>query len=276
MSDAFNSPLTSLAASPTSLPVDITNLHNAYLNPGENIGDNAPPVHPEFPIEVDDITGDRQRHQVFTGNVTPEVCIFVSTLISFHDDRPAGRDEHDCENTGHTSPTPIPAEHALNAETSNRASGLAQNIVENPGENIRTPTRAHSIPLMPPTWQIVNASATNSSNASDSAATISQNVSKTPKFRSLSEQDKPGSKVATPEVSEAGIALKDEDFDLGSDRQPSSAANVEFQESSLKDEDFDLGLDSRPSLAASAELESLKDEDFDLGSSPQASSRASG
>ncbi|RXW12122.1 hypothetical protein EST38_g13733 [Candolleomyces aberdarensis] len=176
MSDAFNSPLTSLAAS----------LLREY---------------PEGATKDHENTGVLAR-------VTNDHNTGVSS---------AGCDEHDCENTGHTSPTPIPAEHALDAETSNRASGLAQNIVENPGENIRTPTRAHSIPLMPPTWRIVNASATNSPNASDSAATISQNVSKTPKFRSLSEQDKPGSKVATPEVSEAelsALSLKLDNFSL--------------------------------------------------------------
>ncbi|RXW11293.1 hypothetical protein EST38_g14561 [Candolleomyces aberdarensis] len=185
MSNAFNSPLTSLAAS----------LLREY---------------PEGATEDHETTGVSAR-------VTNDHNTGVSS---------AGRDEHDCKNTGHTSPTPIPAEHALNAETLNRASGLAQNIAENPGKNIRTPTRAHSIPLMPPTWRVVNASATNSSNASGSAAIISQNVSKTPKFRSLSELDKPGSKVASPEVSEAelsALSLKLDNFSLQPQPEPSAS-----------------------------------------------------
>ncbi|RXW20602.1 hypothetical protein EST38_g5260 [Candolleomyces aberdarensis] len=170
---------------------------------------------------------------------------------------------------------------------------------------------AHSIPLMPPTWRIVNASATNSPNASDSAATISQNVSKTPKFRSLSEQDKPGSKVATPEVSEAelsALSLKLDNFSLHPPQPEPSASPSDLPleirkqiaewralygtiptptaatgatkashqlEASSEDEDF-VSSDRRASLVASVEQEksSLKDKYFDLGSDPRPSSAA--
>ncbi|RXW14090.1 hypothetical protein EST38_g11762, partial [Candolleomyces aberdarensis] len=105
MSNAFNSPLTSLAASP-----------------------NTTPVLREYP------EGATEDHE--TTGVSARVTNNQNTGVPS-----AGRDEHDCENTSHTSPTLVPAEHALDVETLNRASGLAQNIAENTGENIRTPTR---------------------------------------------------------------------------------------------------------------------------------------
>ncbi|KAJ2920571.1 hypothetical protein H1R20_g16523, partial [Candolleomyces eurysporus] len=144
----------------------------------------------------------------------------------------AGHDGHDCEDN--TGGTPTPAEHSLSP---GQNIAIARNTgrdnlrtyanrrmrgIDNPGTTISTPptTADSNTSMSRGTWRIVHSSATNSPNTTDSPATGNL---KTPKFRLLSQLDKPGAKDASPKVSEAELSelsLKLGDFSI---HQPGSS-----------------------------------------------------
>ncbi|KAJ2927434.1 hypothetical protein H1R20_g9660, partial [Candolleomyces eurysporus] len=125
----------------------------------------------------------------------------------------AGHDGHDCEDN--TGGTPTPAEHSLSPGQNIARNTGRDNLrtyanrrmrgIDNPGTTISTPptTADSNTSMSRGTWRIVHSSATNSPNTTDSPATGNL---KTPKFRLLSQLDKPGAKDASPKVSEAELS----------------------------------------------------------------------